>query len=393
MEQQNLENQEQKQPLSNIEKISKVLLLITLGISAVSLILSIIAFITKLPVIATITAVIGFIGLIAGVVLIAISLKTADKYCPHCGAKVRRSRTFLDRTSKKIGNWNNNPNSNKTAFRFITCECRYKLTFDCGECDYYEERITKSNQNIKEYFDGGIENKRPLSNFDTGYPDNSKTADISPEERVKRNKKMLRAFLFSGLLMIAVFIVAAIAVSVVKPSDEATTPNDDSSFSDGGNPWWDDETGGGNNNDNSNENDNPTENNPTIVYEVDESEWINAFGYNKLSNVTLTNYCDNKVYAIMIVDDGYISVEEFDEYGNRTAYTEGAITNEDIEETMGLGLKNLYSYFTYNADIQSYEYNGCYVQFSNGVLTSITQMYEGAEYRLEYTNYGTSEVS
>ena len=391
MEQQNLENQEQKQPLSNIEKFSKVLLLTTLGISAVSLILSVVAFITKIPVIATITAVIGFIGLVAGITLIAISLKTADKYCPHCGAKVRRARTFLDRTSKKIGNWNNNPNSNKTAFRFITCECRYKLTFDCGECDYYEERITKSNQNIKEYFDGGIENKRPLSNFDTGYPDNSKTADISPEERVKRNQKMLRAFLFSGLLMIAVFIVAVIAVSVVKPSNDATTPNDDSSFNDGENSWWDDENSGSNNG-NSNGNENSTGNNPAVVYEVSESEWINAFGYSKLSNVTLTTYCDNEIYAIIIVDDGYVSAEEFDEYGNRTSYTEMVITDAEIEENIGLGLKDFYSYFVYDADTQSYEYDGCYVQFSNGVLTSITQMYEGAEYRQEYTNYGTSEI-
>lgn len=392
-----MNNTEQKVMLKS-SKISKILIIVSLSIFGVGLLLGILALVTKNGALGTVCAVIGVIGGFLGVGIIATGLVNKADYCPQCGAKIRKTQTFTQRIEGK--------RSDTTSGYSIPYINYYDCTNECALCGWHKEYTKKENAGKLFYANsnGRLMDsvKEPRADFDTGYPDNSELENLSPEVRLNKVKLFSRTCLIIGLIMIALAVfMNATSASVEKSAnetqnEETVNPGIENLPSDY-NPSTNNGAGSGDNHDNSNNdsgsNDNTTTETPVIDYEVDESEWRNAFWHGRLANVTMTGYMDDYMYSKAIIASGYIESEEYDENGNRTYYGKATISNDEIEENVGFGLKELYSYFEYNTETKSYEYSGLIVQFENGYVTLVSTSNNGVNHIIKYSNYGTSEVS
>ena len=328
--------------LDKAQKLSKIFLIIGFCFAIICIVVSILATTTNIEALGTVCAIVGVIGGLTSIGLFGYAFVNKSDYCPMCGARIRKTQTFLRRIE---GN-----RYDGTSGYSIPYVNYYHCTSDCALCGWEKEYEKKENAGKLFYSssDGRLHDsvKNPKPDFDTGYPDNSDIESLEPETRLKKVKIFTRTLILISLMLLGASMFAISSSASVEGQGGIT-----------------------------------------------DTKWNRAFGCEKLSNVTFTSYYNDKVHEIMIVDDGYVSIETFDEYGNQTTYTKREITNSEIEQIIGMSMIDKYSYYVYNADTQSYENGGgCYVKFSKGKVASITLNFGVAEYRYEYTNYGTSKI-
>ena len=121
---------------------------------------------------ATISNVVFVVGLTligAGIVNIVRCGKKEKEKCPKCGAKTRRTRTFIERRAGRTGNWWGNAGNRRRDTPYY---CYYDLTWEC-KCGWSKEErnVRKSAGKYVEFENGDFADyvQEPLADFDTGW--------------------------------------------------------------------------------------------------------------------------------------------------------------------------------------------------------------------------------
>ena len=165
----NVEKQSKKNKKRGITNIVSGLIMIAFAIIAPDLLAPIVKMpLDQLIMLADGMLFLGFIQIIIGIIMLISARKKQNEYCPQCGKKVRRTRTFLERTAGRTGNWYGNADN---MHRDTPYSCRYQMTWEC-KCGWAQEKYIKKSAGKYVLFQNGdfldyVQD--PLPDFDTGF--------------------------------------------------------------------------------------------------------------------------------------------------------------------------------------------------------------------------------
>lgn len=107
---------------------------------------------------------IGVILILVGILFLFISHKIAEQYCPECGEKYRRVRTFLGQNSTGVSSYQLRSDQAHGPGTVVKTgyQNHYHHMRDCENCGYHKEWDEKSNVGYYyEYPDGHVQDQRP----------------------------------------------------------------------------------------------------------------------------------------------------------------------------------------------------------------------------------------
>lgn len=329
------------------DKIVKVAWILSACIVVLYIVAVLCLFLTKNTAWGGLLIVVVLFSIVSGIILYGSAIRLEDRYCPKCGAQVRRTRTFLERRAGKTDNWVNG----SLRTKYVS---DYYMTWDCSECGWQKENtVTKDAGTFTQYPDGHVYDQvqEPKRDFDTGYPENDKTLAFSPETRLKRNKVKKWSYAVMGILMLLLAISGFIITVSYNPGNK--------------------------------------------ISEELKSTWEKAFSYESFQNVTITTTYENET-SIVKIDDGLVYAVYSDENGASEEITE-ELTYDLLDRIAIFDFKDKFDMAIYDQTEECYymgsEDNKAKIVIDQEQVQSIiVTQYDTVVVSIEYSDYGTTEI-
>lgn len=329
------------------DKIVKAAWILSACIVVLYIVAVLCLFLTKNTAWGGLLIVVVLFSIISGIILYGRAIRLEDRYCPKCGAQVRRTRTFLERRAGRTDNWANG----SLRTKYVS---EYYMTWDCPECGWQKENtVTKDAGTFTEYPDGHVHDQvqEPKRDFDTGYPENDKTLAFSPETRLKRYKVKKWSYAVMGIVMLLLAISGFIITVSYNPGNK--------------------------------------------ISEDLKLAWEKAFSYESFQNVTITTTYENET-SIVKIDDGLVYVVYYDESGLSEEITE-ELTYDMLNQIAIFDFKDKYDKAIYDETEECYyigsEDNKAKIVIEQEQVQSIiVTQYDTVVVSIEYSDYGTTEI-